>query len=248
MITIKTEEEIEGIRKSCQLLKNLFEELDGFVKEGITTKAIDVFSYEFITKHGGKPAFLHYDGFPASACVSVNEEVIHGIPSSKRFLRSGDLVKVDLGINLNGYFSDSSHGYEIGKVDDKVKKLNRVTRESLYLAIDAMNKKGARLNDVGKAVFTHCTEHGYGVVKDYCGHGVGLDVHEEPSVVNYINPIYNPHLKEGMVLAIEPMITLGTWRVHTLSNDWTVVTDDNSTAAHWEHTVAITHNGAEILT
>lgn len=248
MITIKTEEEIDGIRTSCHLLRNLFEELDGFIKEGHSTKAIDVFCYEFIIKHGGKPAFLHYEGFPATACVSVNEEVIHGIPSEKRIIKSGDLVKVDLGINLNGYFSDSSHGYEIGKVDSSVKKLNKVTKESLYLAIDAMNKKGARLNDIGKAVFTHCTDHGYGVVKDYCGHGVGLEVHEEPSVVNYINPVYNPHLKEGMVLAIEPMITLGTWRVHTLNNNWTVVTDDLSVAAHWEHTVALTANGPEILT
>ena len=249
MIYIKTKEEIDGIRKSCKLLSNMFEELDGYIKEGMTTKAVDVFCYEFITKHGGKPAFLHYEGFPATACVSVNEEVIHGIPSPHRVIKYGDLVKVDCGINLNGFYSDSSHGYEIGEVSDKVKKLNKVTKESLYLAIDALNKKGARLNDVGKAVFTHCcTDNGFGVVKDYCGHGVGLEVHEEPSIVNYINPLYNPHIKEGMVLAIEPMTTLGTWRVHTLSNNWTVVTDDNSIAAHWEHTIAITPNGAEILT
>lgn len=249
MITIKTKDEINGIKKSCALLRSLFEELDGFIKEGITTKAVDVFCENFIKKHGGKPAFLYYDGFPASACISINEEVIHGIPSSHRIIKNGDLVKVDLGINLNGYFSDSAHGYEIGNVPKNVKQLNKTTKESLYLAIDAIsNSQSPRVSDIGRAVFTHCSERGFGVVRDYCGHGVGLDVHEEPSIANYINPQYNARLKEGMVIAIEPMITLGTWRVHTKDDGWTVVTDDNSVAAHWEHTVAITENGVEILT
>ena len=249
MITIKTKDEINGIKKSCALLRSLFEELDGFIKEGITTKAVDVFCENFIKKHGGKPAFLYYDGFPASACISINEEVIHGIPSSHRIIKNGDLVKVDLGINLNGYFSDSAHGYEIGNVPKNVKQLNKTTKESLYLAIDAIsNSQSPRVSDIGIAVFTHCSERGFGVVKDYCGHGVGLDVHEEPSIANYINPQYNARLKEGMVIAIEPMITLGTWKVHTKDDGWTVVTDDNSVAAHWEHTVAITENGVEILT
>lgn len=249
MITIKTKDEINGIKKSCALLRSLFEELDGFIKEGITTKAVDVFCENFIKKHGGKPAFLYYDGFPASACISINEEVIHGIPSSHRIIKNGDLVKVDLGINLNGYFSDSAHGYEIGNVPKNVKQLNKTTKESLYLAIDAIsNSQSPRVSDIGRAVFTHCSERGFGVVKDYCGHGVGLDVHEEPSIANYINPQYNARLKEGMVIAIEPMITLGTWKVHTKDYGWTVVTDDNSVAAHWEHTVAITENGVEILT
>ena len=249
MITIKTKDEINGIKKSCALLRSLFEELDGFIKEGITTKAVDVFCENYIKKHGGKPAFLYYDGFPASACISINEEVIHGIPSSHRIIKNGDLVKVDLGINLNGYFSDSAHGYEIGNVPKNVKQLNKTTKESLYLAIDAIsNAQSPRVSDIGRAVFTHCSERGFGVVKDYCGHGVGLDVHEEPSIANYINPQYNARLKEGMVIAIEPMITLGTWRVHTKDDGWTVVTDDNSVAAHWEHTVAITENGVEILT
>lgn len=249
MITIKTKDEINGIKKSCALLRSLFEELDEFIKEGITTKAVDVFCENFIKKHGGKPAFLYYDGFPASACISINEEVIHGIPSSHRIIKNGDLVKVDLGINLNGYFSDSAHGYEIGNVPKNVKQLNKTTKESLYLAIDAIsNSQSPRVSDIGRAVFTHCSERGFGVVKDYCGHGVGLAVHEEPSIANYINPQYNARLKEGMVIAIEPMITLGTWRVHTKDDGWTVVTDDNSVAAHWEHTVAITENGVEILT
>lgn len=249
MITIKTKDEINGIKKSCALLRSLFEELDGFIKEGITTKAVDIFCENFIKKHGGKPAFLYYDGFPASACISINEEVIHGIPSSHRIIKNGDLVKVDLGINLNGYFSDSAHGYEIGNVPKNVKQLNKTTKESLYLAIDAIsNSQSPRVSDIGRAVFTHCSERGFGVVRDYCGHGVGLDVHEEPSIANYINPQYNARLKEGMVIAIEPMITLGTWKVHTKDDGHTVVTDDNSVAAHWEHTVAITENGVEILT
>lgn len=248
MINLKSKEEIDGIRKSCHMLRSLFEELDGFVKEGQTTAEIDKFCYEFIIKHGGKPAYLNYEGFPATACISINEEVIHGIPSPKRIIKSGDLVKVDLGINLNGYFSDSTHAYEIGNVKEEVKKLSRITRESLYLGIEAAGKRDARINDIGKAVYMHTTKEGYGVVKDYSGHGVGLQVHEEPSVPNYITVDYNPRIKEGMVLAIEPMITLGTWKVKVLSDGWTVVTKDNSVAAHWEHTIAITSNGAEILT
>lgn len=248
MIAIKTEEQIEGIRKSCALLHNLFEELDSFIKEGLSTKAIDVFAYEFIHRHNAKPAFLHYEGFPATACVSVNEEVIHGIPSPHRIIKSGDLVKVDLGINLGGYFSDSAHSYEIGTVSDRVKKLNKITREALYLGIDAINKSGSRVSDISRAVFMHTSKEGFGVVKDYCGHGVGLDVHEDPSIPNYISTFGNVRLKEGMVIAIEPMITLGDWRVHTLDNNWTVVTDDGSIASHHEHTVLVGKNGPEILT
>ena len=248
MITLKTEEQIDGIRKSCRLLHSLLEELNSFIKEGISTKAIDVFAEEFIRHHGGKPAFLHYEGFPATACVSVNDEVIHGIPSSHRIIQSGDLVKVDLGINLNGYFSDSAYSYEVGNVSEKVKRLNKITRESLYLGIDAINKKGARISDISRAIFIHNSKEGYGVVRDYCGHGVGLEVHEEPLIPNYVSSYQNLRLKEGMVIAIEPMITLGTWEVHTLDNGWTVVTDDGSIASHHEHTVAITADGPEILT
>ena len=249
MITIKTKDEINGIKKSCALLRSLFEELDGFIKEGITTKAVDVFCENFIKKHGGKPAFLYYDGFPASACISINEEVIHGIPSSHRIIKNGDLVKVDLGINLNGYFSDSAHGYEIGNVPKNVKQLNKTTKESLYLAIDAIsNSQSPRVSDIGRAVFTHCSERGFGVVKDYCGHGVGLDVHEEPSIANYINPQYNARLKEGMVIAVEPMLTLGSPRIFVHDNDWTIDTQDGSPSAHFEHTIIITRDGYEILT
>ena len=246
-IYIKNEEEINNIRKSCKMLAELFLELDSFIKEGISTKDIDDFSYEFIIRRKAKPAYLNFEGFPATACVSLNDEVIHGIPSQKRILQNGDLVKVDLGINLNGYFSDCTHCYEIGDVPKRVHELNTVTRKALYRAIEAASEEGARINDIGRAVFDTVSPYKYGIVRDYCGHGVGIAVHEEPSVFNYPIAEYNQRLKKGMVIAIEPMITLGKGAVKVLANKWTVVTRDKSIACHWEHTIAITENGVEIL-
>lgn len=248
MIRLKNKAELDGIRKSCKLLAALFSELDNYIKEGLSTKDIDNFCHSFITKHNAKPACLHYNGFPASACVSVNNEVIHGIPNSKKIIVEGDLVKVDLDINLNGFISDSTHTYEIGKVSNAVHNLNIETRNSLYKGIDGANKPNARINDISSAIFNYVTKLGYGVVRDYCGHGVGFEVHEEPFVPNYVTTEGNIRLKEGMVIAIEPMITLGSGKCHVLKDGWTVVTDDKSYAAHWEHTVAITENGPEILT
>jgi len=199
--------------------------------------------------HKGVPAFLHYEGFPATACISVNEEVIHGIPSKKRIIQEGDLVDVDLGINMNGHFSDMARTFIVGKTKDEYQQLCDVTEESLRLGIEAASQKGARIQDIGSAVYKHARKHGYGVVRDYCGHGVGLDVHEEPEIPNYTSSyLPNPRIREGMVLAIEPMINLGTHKVRLLSNDWTVVTADGLPSAHFEDTVACTQNGLEILT
>ncbi len=248
-VMVKNEEEIEGIRKSCHMLRDLFDELDGYVRAGLSTKDIDAFCYDYIVKHGGKPAFLNFEGFPGSACVSVNDEVIHGIPASKRIIRDGDLVTVDLGINLNGFFSDSAHTYEIGKVPEKVHQLNVVTREALYKGIEAIesSKGKTRVSDISRAIYDHVRKMNYGVVRDYCGHGVGLAVHEDPLIPNYVSS--NVRIKPGYVIAIEPMITLGKGDVRVLPNKWTVVTKDKSVACQWEHTVAIMPDGSpEILT
>lgn len=249
MIPLKTEEQIKRIREACQLTAVLMERLSTFIEAGMSTWDIDRYCYDFISSHKGVPAFLHYEGFPATACISVNEEVIHGIPSKKKIIKEGDLVDVDLGINLDGHFSDMARTFIVGKTKDEYKKLCDVTEECLKLAIEAATLKGSRIQDIGSAVYKHATKHGYGVVRDYCGHGVGLDVHEEPEIPNYTSPyLPNPRLREGMVLAIEPMINLGTHKVKVLDNDWTVVTLDGLPSAHFEDTVAITKQGVEILT
>lgn len=249
MIQLKTKEQIDGIRKSCHLLRDLFSELDSFVKEGLSTYDIDKYSHEFMLKHKATPPTLGYFGYPAATCVSVNDTVIHGIPSKKEILKPGDIVSIDICIDLNGYISDSTHTYEIGTVSKEVHKLNLVTRECLYKGIEAASQKGARIQNIGDVVFKHATQSGYGVVRDYTGHGVGLSLHEEPEVPNYTSlAIPNPRIREGMVFAIEPMINLGTHKIKTLKDGWTVKTQDSLPSAHWEHTVAITDNGLEILT
>ncbi|MDY3939343.1 MAG: type I methionyl aminopeptidase [Spirochaetia bacterium] len=247
MIIIKTKEEIDGIRKSCHLLARLMGEVGEKIRPGMTTKQIDQWVYRFITDHGGKPAFLHYGGFPASACISVNDEVIHGIPGNRR-LEEGDIVGMDLGINLNGFFSDMARTFPVGKVCADAEKLMKVTFECLDKGIAAA-RFGNRIKDISRAVSAHARAYGYGVVRDYCGHGVGLKVHEEPEVPNYCEFAgKNPRLQAGMVIAIEPMINAGTYDVDVLDDDWTVVTCDGSLSAHFEDTVAIFPDHTEILT
>lgn len=249
MIRLKTEEQIKRIRESCHITANLMEQLSTFIEPGMSTWDIDQYCYEFIVGHKGVPAFLHYEGFPATACISINEEVIHGIPSKKTIIKEGDLVDVDLGINLDGHFSDMARTFIIGKTKDEYRKLCEVTAQSLVLGIEAASAKNARIQDIGSAVYKYATKFGYGVVRDYCGHGVGLAVHEEPEIPNYASSYMpNPRIREGMVLAIEPMINLGTHKVKVLANDWTVVTLDGLPSAHFEDTVACTKNGLEILT
>ncbi len=249
MIQLKSEEQIKRIGEACAITASLMDSLPSFIEPGMSTKDIDQYCYDYIIKHKGIPSFLDYGGFPASACVSVNEEVIHGIPSEKKIIKEGDLVSVDLGINLNGYYSDMARTFIVQETKEAYKKLCEVTQKSLELGIEAASKSGARIQDIGKAVSAHCSKHGYGVVRDFTGHGVGLAVHEGPEIPNYSAPfLANPRIREGMVLAIEPMINLGTHKVAILEDNWTVVTQDGLPSAHFEDTVAITKDGLVILT
>lgn len=247
MINLKNEDQIDRIRESCHLLADTFDHLSAYIEEGITTLELDRIADDFIRRHKGVPSFLGYGGFPGSICASVNDTVIHGIPDKTR-LKNGDIIGIDMGINLNGFFSDSAVTYPVGKVEDSVLELMKVTEESLYKAVEAAIA-GNRIKDISKAVSDHVEPYGYGIVYDFCGHGVGLSVHEDPAIPNYY-PYrgFNPRIKAGMVLAIEPMINMGTDDVEVLDDDWTVKTADRQVSAHFEHTVAIFRDHTEILT
>jgi methionyl aminopeptidase len=247
VIRLKNAEQLAGIRESCRLLSRLFDHMIPLVKPGVIPVELDDEARAFIEKHGGKPAFLGYEGYPATLCVSVNEVVIHGIPD-RRPLREGDIVGLDCGIDLNGHFSDAAVTVPVGGISGELAALLANTRECLDRAIAAV-KPGARIHDIGRAVYGHAVSRGYGVVKQYCGHGVGFSPHEDPQVPNYVSPGPNPRLQPGMVLAIEPMINLGTGEVRLLDDDWTVITLDRKASAHYEHTVAILPDGGvEVLT
>jgi methionyl aminopeptidase len=249
MIRLKTEKQIDGIRKSCKMLSAMYEELIPLVKPGVETKELDKWAQNWIRRAGGKPAFLGYGAkinpFPAALCISINNEVIHGIPS-KRKIADGDLVSIDGGIDLDGFISDQAFTVEAGKVSPAAHNLNKATRDCLYKGIEAV-KHGDRLLQIARAVSAYAESFGYGVVHQYCGHGVGLALHEDPSVPNTPRGS-NPRMMAGMVIAIEPMINLGTGDVELLDDDWTVVTGDGKLSAHWEHTVAIYKDHTEILT
>ncbi len=248
MIRLKNEKEIDGIRRSCHALADLFRAVIPQIHPGMTTKAIDDLVVGYIKKIGGKPAWYRED-FPGAACISVNDEVIHGVPSKRTVVRDGDLVSLDIGIDLDGYISDSTHTVMVGKVRPEYRRLVQATRESLAAGIAAC-RAGNRIKDIAVAVngVAHDT-YGFGVVYDYCGHGVGLDVHEDPSVPNVWKGGANPRIQAGMVLAIEPMINFGTADV-VLDEDtgWTVLTADGSWSCHEEHTVAVFSDHTEILT
>ncbi len=247
MIRLKNDKQIEGIRKSCHLLADMFNFVIPKVKAGMSTKELDDLCKHFIVSHGGKPAWYKED-FPGAACISVNEEVIHGIPSKKKIIQDGDLVSLDVGIDLGGYISDSSHTILVGNVKPELKKLDDVTLQCLQAGIAAC-KPGNRIGDIARAVQDIAEKRGYGIVYEYCGHGVGLDVHEDPSIPNTLDALdSNPRIQAGMVLAIEPMINLGTADVKVLKDGWTVVTADGKPSAHEEHTVAVFRDHTEILT
>ncbi|MBQ6057958.1 MAG: type I methionyl aminopeptidase [Treponema sp.] len=247
MIRLKNEKEIEGIRQSCHALADLFRDVIPQVHPGMSTKDVDDLVVKFIKKIGGKPAWYAED-FPGAACISINNEVIHGIPSKKRIIKDGDLVSLDIGIDLDGYISDSCHTVQVGNVKPEWRKLVQVTRECLAAGIAAC-VAGNRIRDISNAVNDIAYgKHGYGVVYDYCGHGVGLDVHEDPSIPNCPQGGPNPRIQPGMVLAIEPMINLGTADVTLAKDGWTVLTADGKTSCHEEHTVAVFADHTEILT
>jgi methionyl aminopeptidase len=246
VIRLKNKEQLQGIRESCAMLSECLSMLVPMVRPGVSTLELDEAARAFIAEGGGRPWFLDYDGYPASLCVSVNEEVIHGIPGKRR-LKEGDIVGLDCGIDLRGSFSDAAVTVPVGAVTEEAERLMRVTRECLDRAIAAV-KPGARVHDISRAVFAHATASGYGVVRQYCGHGVGFAEHEDPQVPNYVGSGPNPRLVPGMVLAIEPMINLGTGEVRVLDDDWTVVTMDGKPSAHYEHTIAVVPEGVEVLT
>jgi len=249
MIRLKNEKQIDNIRKSCKMLSAMYRELIPLVKPGVQTIEIDHWVRDWIKKAGGKPVFLGYrmkkKPYPAAICVSINNEVIHGIPSKRR-IREGDLVSLDCGIDLDGFISDQAVSIEAGRVDKAVKKLNSVTVECLYRGIEAA-KAGDRLLQISRAVENHAKSFGYGIVREYCGHGVGMALHEDPQVPNYPHGP-NPRMNNGMVMAIEPMINMGKDDVAVLEDEWTVVTVDEQVSSHWEHTVAIFNGRTEILT
>jgi len=250
MIRYKNTRQIEGIRKSCKLLCEMYRELGPLVQSGVQTIDLDHWAQNWIKKAGGKPAFLGYGPrkcpFPGALCISINNEVIHGIPS-KRKLKDGDLVGIDSGIILDGFVSDKTVTYEIGTLSETARKLNAVTRECLELAVAAA-RAGNRLHAIGKAVESHAKEANFGVVWQFCGHGVGLDIHEDPSISNLPNEGPNPRIRSGMVLALEPMINSGSGEVEVLEDGWTVVTADGSLSSHWEHTIAVFEDHTEVLT
>ena len=246
MIRIKNQKQIDGIRRSCKALARLYRALIPLVQEGVTTGDLDAFCVDFIRKAGGKPAW-YAEKFPGAACISVNEEVIHGIPSQKRRIRDGDIVSLDIGIDLGGYISDSAVTVPVGNVTNEIKSLMATTSECLAAGI-AECRAGNRIGDISRAVYDIATKAGYGVVYEYCGHGVGLSVHEDPQVPNVPERGPNPRIVPGMVLAIEPMINLGTPDVDLLDDDWTVVTADGKPSCHMEHTVAVFDDRTEILT
>lgn len=250
MIQLKDDFQIDKIRSSCKLLAEMFETVGEKICEGISTWDVDRMCEDFMHKHHAKGPCKGYMGFPAVSCTSVNEVIIHGIPSKRQILRSGDLLSLDVCISLDGFISDSTHSYEIGKVSDSVHAFNVNTRKSLYLGIDAASKSGARVLDVSLAVSSYARKFHYGILKDYCGHGVGLELHEDPSIPNFVDlSMPNPRLKKGMVFAIEPMLMMGGKSKYYIGDDeWSVNTIDGSYGCHWEHTVAITDSGLEILT
>lgn len=248
MIHIKTSEEIEKIRVSCRIVKETLEFVGSKIRAGMTTKEVDALVYKYITSCGAYPSSLGYEGFPASACISVNDVVVHGIPSDDVILVDGDIVSVDVTAEKDGYNGDAARTFMIGDVSEEKRRLVKVTEECFFKAVEGL-KAGTPLYDIGYAVQTHAEANGYGVVRALTGHGIGRDMHEDPAVPNFGRKGTGIRLKAGMTICIEPMINMGTWKVWQDSGDgWTVRTMDGLPAAHYENTVLITRDGVEILT
>ena len=247
MIIIKSDQEVDLMRESGKVTGFILKELENFIKPGISTADINGFVEDTIRKNGMIPTFKGYCGFPASACVSINEEVVHGIPDKKRILKEGDIVSVDVGSTYKGYVSDAARTYPVGKVSDIAQKLMDATRDSFFAGLEFC-KVGYRLSDISHAIQVKAESEGFSVIRDFVGHGVGQEMHEEPQIPNYGKAGRGPRLAKGMVFAIEPMICEGGYDVRTLSNDWTGVTLDGKLSAHYENTVVITDGEPELLT
>jgi methionyl aminopeptidase len=242
---IYCEEEISTIRKSNQIVAKILAELGKMITPGVQTKELDEYAELRVKEMNAIPAFKGYRGYPASLCTSINEEIVHGIPSSRR-LRDGDIISLDFGVLYEGYYGDAAVTYAVGEITPKAKKLIKAAEESFYKGMEQM-KPGKRISDISFAIQSHVESQGYSVIRAFVGHGIGLSLHEEPQVPNFGPPGRGPKLKSGMVLAIEPMIAMRDWDVEILDDNWTAITRDRSLSAHYEHTVAITQKGPEIL-
>lgn len=247
MIIVKTQEQIERMRESGRLTAETLEHVGKNIRAGMTTKDVDRMVYEYITSHGGTPSFLGYNGYPASACVSIDQTVVHGIPSDDVYIKEGQIVSVDVGVIYNGWQGDAARTFMIGNVSDEKRKLVKITEECFFKAIENL-RDGSPIGNIGYAVQTHAESNGFSVVRALTGHGIGQDMHEDPSVLNYGKKGTGIRLKKGMTIAIEPMINAGTYQVNFLSDGWSVVTRDGRPSAHYENTIAITEDGVEILT
>jgi methionyl aminopeptidase len=247
MVICKSSAELEKMYRAGQIVWGALEEMRAIVRPGISTMDLDKFAEGYTSKRQARPAFKGYRGYPGSLCTSINQEVVHGIPSVSRRLREGDILSMDFGVELEGYFADAALTIPVGKIDPERERLLRVTRESLERAIEKV-RPGNRLGDVSAAVQTWVEKNGFSVVREFVGHGIGTRMHEDPQLPNYGTPGQGARLQEGMVLAIEPMVNTGGPAVKVLDDDWTAVTADGSDSAHFEHTVAVTKNGPWILT
>lgn len=246
MITIKSKREIELMKKAGEIVWDTHQYLKQFIKAGITTKEIDMKANDFIIKSGATPSFKNLYGFPGTICISLNDEVVHGIPGNRK-LKNGDIITLDIGACYKGYHGDSAWTYPVGEISSDKQRLLQETEESLYVSLAAI-KDGAHVGDIGYAIEDYAKKHNLGVVKELCGHGVGTKVHEDPDVPNFGTKNTGPILKEGMVIAVEPMLNLGSPDIYMLDDDWTIITADGLPSAHFEHTVVVTKNGYTILT
>lgn len=251
MIILKSKEQLARMRSACRIVGEILLRLREEVRPGITTGDLDRLAEQWTREEGAEPAFKGYtvggQTYPSTLCVSINEEVVHGMPSNRRELADGDIVGLDFGVIREGFYGDGAITIPVGQISEEAAKLVRVTSESLERGIEKVCI-GNRIRDISAAVQEHAESHGYGVVRDFVGHGIGQRLHEDPQVPNYVSKGQNPRLKEGMVLAIEPMLCLGTWEVEVLDDGWTAVTRDRNIAAHFEHSVAVTAEGPEVLT
>ena len=246
MINIKTPREIELMRIAGEIVGKTHNYLTSYIKPGVTTEQLNSLAYDFILKHDATPSFLNYGGYPASICTSINDEVVHGIPSNRK-LKNGDIISIDIGACYKGYHGDSAWTYKVGDISSSCEFLLEHTEKALYKGLEVI-KPGIRIGDIGYAIENYAIKHNLGVVKELVGHGIGNKLHEDPDVPNYGNKNTGPILKEGMVIAVEPMLNLGTADIYLLDDEWTVITADSKPSAHFEHTVLVTKDGYEILT
>jgi methionyl aminopeptidase len=246
MILLKSDEDIARMRRACRIVAEALQALRTAVAPGVTTRELERLAEDFITRQGGRPAFKGYRGYPASLCASVNDQVVHGIPSGLK-LREGDILSLDLGVYLEGFYGDAAVTVPVGKISNEAERLLEVTRESLDHGME-MAREGNRLSDISHAIQSHVEKNGFSVVRTFVGHGIGRMLHEDPQVPNFGPPGTGPRLQRGMTLAIEPMVNAGDWKVKILDDGWTAVTADGSLSAHFEHTLLVTRNGPNVLT